>query len=477
MTTKSSNTPHDYDSAKQAARILNNQGFEAYIIGGAVRDLWLDRHPKDFDLVTDATPEQIMHIDEFDRALYKDTAQAFGITRVLFTHQDKAGEIEIATFRQDIEAHLGRKATKIKFATLEDDIQRRDFTINALALNPATNQLIDYVGGVDDLDNKIVRFIGEPGARIQEDPLRIMRAVRFKNHLGFAYEPETYRAIQQAVEQGNVADIATDRLRNELTALLLHPSRRQAMQDLDRLGILEKVLPEVTAGKGADQPAKYHAEGDVWQHELLILDYLPEHPSKRLAWAALLHDIGKPATLKHASDRIRFDRHYTIGAEMAQKVLKRLNFSKKDTGDITWIIHYHMAIDDLPEMRLSRQQRMLGNPAFADLLELHRADAAASWQPGKPHGVKPKFAAIEKLWHEYQTKPPEHQQPSLKRDLGIDGNWVIKNFGKEFHLTGPVIGKVLEELDTYYRDEGSKNEKTYKTKARLLLSQENKHHS
>lgn len=467
MTTE--HLPHDYDSAKYAAQILNDHGFQAYIIGGAVRDLWLDRHPKDFDLVTDATPEQIIQVEEFDRSLYKDTAQAFGITRVRFTHEGKAGEMEIATFRQDIEAHLGRRATKIKFATLEDDVLRRDFTINALALNPATNQLVDYVGGVDDLHNKIVRFIGQPAARIQEDPLRIMRAVRFKNHLGFKYDDETFQAIKQAVEEGKVAEIATDRLRNELTALLIHPTRRQAMQDLDRLGILTKVLPEVTAGKGTDQPHKYHAEGDVWRHELLILDQLPDHPSKRLAWAALLHDIGKPATVTHAPDRIRFDQHYTVGAEMARDILKRLNFSKKDMDDITWMIHYHMAIDDLPDMRPSKQQRMLGHPAFADLLELHRADAAASWRPGQPHGIKPKFAQLEKLWQEYQSKTPEHQQPSLKRDLGIDGHWVIKNFGHMYKLSGQTIGKVLEELDDYYRDEGIRDEKAYLSKVHNIM--------
>lgn len=468
---KQSDTSHDYDSAHQAAQILNEHGFEAYIIGGAVRDLWLDRHPKDFDLVTDATPEQIIQLNEFDRSLYKDPAQAFGITRVHFTHNGKSGEIEIATFRQDIEAHLGRRATKVKFATLEDDVLRRDLTINALALNPATNQLVDYVGGIDDLDSKIVRFIGDPKARIQEDPLRIMRAVRFKNHLEFQYDQGSFEAIKRAAEQGKVADIATDRLRSELTALLIHPTRRQAMQDLDRLGILEKVLPEVTAGKGTNQPHDYHAEGDVWRHELLILDQLPDHPSKRLAWAALLHDIGKPATITHAPDRIRFDRHYTIGAEMARAILKRLNFSKKDTNDITWMIHYHMAIDDLPDMRPSNQQRMLGHPAFEDLLELHRADAAASWRPDQPHGVKPKFAQLEKLWHDYQSKPPEHQQPSLKRDLGIDGHWVIKNFGQEYNLSGQTIGKVLEELDDYYRDHADKNEQTYLSKAQNTLKQ------
>lgn len=469
--------PHDYESATLAAEILNGHDFDAYIIGGAVRDLWLGREPKDFDLVTNATPEQIMGIPEFKKSKYKDTAQAFGVTRVRFFHRDTSNELEIATFRKDIEAHRGRKATKVEFAELEDDVMRRDLTINALALDPSTNLVIDYVNGIDDLENKSVRFIGKPEERIREDPLRIMRAVRFKNHLNFSYHPETIKAIKEAIGHGYVETIATDRLRDELTNLLVHPSRRQAILDLNEFGILELVLPEVTAGKGVSQPPQFHTEGDVWQHELLILDYLPANPSKRLAWAALLHDIGKgPTSIKphNAKGRIRFDRHYAVGAEMSKAVLKRLKFSNHDTKDITWMIYSHMAIDDLPAMRPSHQQRMLGHPAFEDLLELHRADAASSWRPNKPHGVKPKFRSIEHLWHQYQSKTPELRQPSLKRDLGIDGTWLINQFGDEFDVaSGPVIGKVLHELDEWYRDEGVRNKKMYIAKTRQLLKHSN----
>jgi poly(A) polymerase len=466
---------HDYKLARQAAKVLSRHGFAAYIIGGAVRDLWLGRYPKDFDLVTNALPEQIMAITEFKRSRYKDTAQAFGVTRVKFTHQGVSNELEIATFRQDIEAHRGRKATKVVFAELEDDIDRRDFTINALALDPSTNQVIDYVGGIDDLDNKLVRFIGEPAARIQEDPLRLMRAIRFKNHLGFAYHPATAQAIKRGAGQGQVELIAVDRLRDELTNLLLHPSRRQAIFDLNEFGILQRVLPEVTAGKGVAQPPQFHAEGDVWQHELLILDYLPPEPGKRLVWAALLHDIGKVPTStkpRNAQDRIRFNRHYAVGAEMAKTILRRLRFSNHDIRDIAWIIYNHMTIDDLPAMRPSHQQRLLGHPAFEDLLELHRADAAASWRPGQPHGTKPEFRKIEHLWRLYQAKTPERQQPSLKRDLGIDGKWLLERFGGKTSLaSGPQLGKILRELEEWYQDEGVKDPEAYAAKTRQLLNE------
>jgi len=194
-----------------------------------------------------------------------------------------------------------------------------------------------------------------------------------------------------------------------------------------------------------------------------------------LAWAALLHDIGKgPTSIKphDPNDRIRFHRHHAVGAEMAKTILKRLKFSNRDVKDISWMIYHHMSIDDLPIMRPTHQQRMLGHPAFEDLLELHRADAAASWRPNRPHGVKPQFRTLEHLWHQYQSKTLELRQPSLKRDLGIDGTWLLDKFGDEFNLAGsPVIGQVLRELDEWYRDEGVRDKKAYLEKARQLLRQ------
>lgn len=463
--------PHDYPAARRAAGILSSHGFDAYIIGGAVRDLWLGRQPKDFDLVTNARPEQIIRIAEFRQSKYKDTAQAFGVTRVNFSHEGTEGELEIATFRKDLEAHRGRKATKIAYAELEDDVWRRDFTINALALDPLSGQVIDYVGGIGDLERKLIRFIGRPSERIQEDPLRIMRAIRFKNQLGFSYDPDTAQAIMTAAQDGQVEKVAVERLRDELTSLLMHPSRRQAVRDLYEFGILERLLPEVTAGKNVDQPRQFHAEGDVLQHELLILDCLPAGPSRRLAWAALLHDIGKPPTAtppRSADDRIRFNRHYAVGAEMAQTILKRFRFSTKDINDITWMIHNHLAIDDLPAMRPSRRRRMLDHPAFADLFELHQADAAASRRPGQPPHT-PAFAEIERLWQEHLHKKPHERRPSLKRDLGIDGDWLLKNLGNAGLKPGPAVGAILESLEEWYQDKGDKDPKVYLKKARGML--------
>lgn len=244
--------------------------------------------------------------------------------------------------------------------------------------------------------------------------------------------------------------------------------------DLYELGILGRLLPEVTAGVGVAQPPQFHAEGDVWQHELLILDYLPANPNRQLVWAALLHDIGKGPTSRkprQAKARIRFDRHYAVGAEMAKTALRRLNFSNHDINNITWMIYHHMSIDDLPAMRPSHQQRLMGHPAFADLLELHKADAAASWRPNTPHDNRPEFPAIQKLWNQYQSQAPEIRQPSLKRDLGIDGNWLIDNFGAQLPADNShLIGVILSELDEIYRNQGIKDKSFYYQKARQLLA-------
>lgn len=461
---------HTLESAKWVADILNVHGFDAYIVGGAVRDMYLGRSPKDFDVATNATPHQLMELSEFARSRYKDTAQAYGVTRIRFTQGDQQVEMEVATFRRDVDAHKGRKQTKVTYAELEEDVLRRDFTINALAFDPRTEQIIDYVGGLEDLDAGVVRFIGDPGVRIREDPLRVLRAIRFKNQLGFTYDAATAAAIHQAVAQGVIERIAIDRVRSELTRMFIHSSRRQAMEDLAEFDIMGRILPEVMAGRGVPQPYEFHAEGDVWQHELLIMDYLPARPSSRLAWAALLHDIGKVPTYTPATpgDRIRFNRHYAVGAEMAKTMLRRLRFSNRETSDIYWMIYHHMAVDDIVQMRPSHRRRMFEHPAFGDLLALHRADAAASWRPGEPHDA-PDFTEIDALWRDYQAHRTEHGQPSLKGDLGIDGHWLRRKFGHDTRLSGPMMRMILQDLNDWYHDEGVTDELAYEQRVVRLL--------
>lgn len=453
----------ELQSAAALVSLLEANGFEAYIVGGAVRDMLLGRPVKDVDIVTNARPEQILALEDLQQASFKDTAQAYAVTRVHFHGK----MFEVATFRRDINAHQGRKATEVAYATLSEDLQRRDFTINAIALRAGTNEIVDEVGGLADLEAKYICFIGDPARRIQEDTLRIIRAVRFKAVLGFQYEAATYEALQRAVAEGKGEAIARDRLRMELTSMLVSPARRAAIIELDKLGILERILPEITAGKGVEQPRRYHAEGDVWQHQLETMNMLPPHPSAQLAWAALLHDIGKAKTRQGEGEAATFHEHYSVGAEMARALLKRLHFSKKDVEAIVWMIDHHMNIDDLPNMRRSKQLEMLGHPAFADLLALHKADAAASW-PGRKRTQPVFFPQLEALWHDYQTIPYEQRQPSLKHDVGIDGRWLQQEWGP---IAGQRLGRILADLKEWYHDTGITDIEAYRRKVDELMQQ------
>lgn len=466
-----------YAAAVKASLVLNEAGYEAYLIGGAVRDILLGNLPKDFDLVTNAKPEQVAELSELQPARFQDAAVAFGVSRVLvevtFNRQIYRSAIEIATYRRDIEAYLGRKATKIEFSHLEDDVLRRDFSVNALAFDPLNDYLLDYVNGLSDLDQQLIKFIGEPKDRIKEDPLRILRAIRLKNQLGFNYDIKTREALKQAISQGWLAKIAIDRMRGEITRLIIHPSRRLALVDLDTLGALKKILPEVTACKGIKQPPQFHSEGDVFEHTMLAMEALEVPVSALLAWATLLHDIGKPLTQKMplaAGLRIRFDKHYVVGAELAKHVLKRLNFSKKNSGAIAWMVHNHLSIDDLPKMRPGHRYNMMSHQAFADLMKLHRADANATLNrhsSGTIDAAHKTFPEIEHLWEQFQFE--SHTQPlNLKAEFGIDGHWLKEHFKLE---DGAALGKILNRLNEAYVNGEIKSVGNAKSKVKSLLKQ------
>ena len=448
-----------YDAAQMAAKHLEAAGFEVFIIGGAVRDILLGKTPKDFDLVTDAKPDEILKLEGFGKSHYKDTSQAYGVSRVYVDLDDENGQthsiqLELATYRRDIEAHLGRTQTKVAFASLEEDVKRRDFTINALALNPDTSQVIDLVNGLEDLEHRILRFIGEPDIRIQEDPLRLLRAIRLKNQLGFSYEAQTERAIKQAIKTGALKDIANDRVGFELSSMLMHENRIFNLRDLDNFGVMSELLPEAAKLKGVQQPPDLHAEGDVWQHTMLAMQFLPSILSPRLAWATLLHDAGKAVTVKsekETGDRIRFSEHHAAGADIAKSILKRLGFGKRFREDVAWMIHHHIGIDNLPHMRPGRAKQFMSHPAFEDLLELHKADAHAAWSKdadGVIDTTEADFSELERLWRDFQAQRHRHP-PSLKRDLGIDGAWLMQEFGIE---SGPRIGEILTELHERHLD-------------------------
>ena len=352
--------------ALRVVETLRRAGFQALLAGGCVRDLALGRIPKDWDVATDARPEEVA-------ALFEHTVPVgaqFGISVVMLNE----GDYEVARFRRDGPYRNGRWPASIEPADARADAQRRDFTINGLFYDPASGAILDYVGGQQDLDAKVIRAIGDPAARFAEDYLRLLRAVRFAARLGFTIEPATWDALCARVEC--IVGVSAERVRDELTLLLTEGGAVRGLRLLDESGLLKVVLPEVAAMRGVPQEAEFHPEGDVWTHVLLLFEYLDE-PSAELAWSALLHDIGKPATMVQA-ERIRFHGHDAVGANMAAAICGRLRMSNEARRLICTLVADHMRISHVRQMRPSTLMRLLREPHFPELLQLHRADCLAS---------------------------------------------------------------------------------------------------
>ena len=355
--------------------ILRKAGHEAYMAGGCVRDMLLGTEPKDIDIVTSAKPDEIEDLLEHTIPIGKE----FGVILAL----KNGHKFEVATFRSDAGYSDGRRPDAIEFTNAKEDAFRRDFTINALFYDPIEEKILDFVEGEKDLHERLIRFIGVPEDRIKEDHLRMLRAVRFKNNFGFQYHPDTYNAIKK--HAGLIARISKERIRDELNKMLMGANAEQGFEELFELGLLDHIAPEMVRMKGVGQPSIYHHEGDVWDHSKLSLknltseeadpDPLPEVISLNLRWATILHDIGKPDTFKYENERIRFDGHAERGAEIAQSLLKKLKFPKKDIERIAWLIEHHMMVVPLMEMPEKRQRHWFLLEGFPELLELYRADA------------------------------------------------------------------------------------------------------
>ncbi len=354
------------EGALRIVRTLRDAGYQALLAGGCVRDMVLQIEPADWDVATDADPQVVM--DLFAHTV--PVGVQFGIVVVLLDE----GEYEVARFRRDGVYLDGRHPKEVEYSGAEEDARRRDFTINGMFYDPFEERIIDYVGGRQDIERRVVRAIGEAPQRFADDYLRMLRAVRFAARLAFEIEGETRRAI--AEHAGHIRQISAERVRDELTKMLVEGRAASAMQTLLELGLLAEVLPEVVAMDGVPQPPEFHPEGDVWTHVKMLLDGL-DGPSAALAWAALLHDIGKPLTYEVA-DRIRFNKHDVVGAAMATEVCQRLRMSKADTEAISALTAQHMRFRNVKEMRASKLKRFLRQPVFAELLELHRLDCLAS---------------------------------------------------------------------------------------------------
>jgi poly(A) polymerase len=471
-----------FGAALQVLATLREAGYEAYLAGGCVRDLLLGREPADYDVATSATPDVVLNI--FPRTFA--VGAHFGVVLVAQkpeTSSKKSApqQVEVATFRSDGAYSDGRHPDEVRYTlSAAEDVQRRDFTINGLLLDPLkiehslgwgavlkgtgvslhvanaakegasalervsfTPQLsfeslrhavVDHVGGLADLDAGILRAIGEPRRRFQEDQLRLLRAVRFAARFGFTIEPATSAAIRQLTPR--IAAVSRERIRDELTKMLTEGKARRAFALLDETGLLAEVLPEIARMKGVAQPPQYHPEGDVWIHTLLLLAQLPTGCPLPLAWGALLHDVGKPPTFRIAPDRIRFDGHVEVGVAIGAEICRRLRFSNEDTRQILALIENHMRFADAPRMKDSTLKRFFRLNAFDQHLALHRMDCLAAHgnldlydfvreryeaTPAEVVRPRPLLTGRELIAAGYTPGPPFHEMLAVVEDAQLEG--------------------------------------------------------
>jgi len=417
-------TVNSRELANSICDTLSRHGHQALLVGGCVRDLLLNREPADYDVNTDATPERVLQL--FPDGI--SVGAQFGVVLVL----RDAAKVEVATFRSDVGYSDGRHPDRVIYSkTPQEDVARRDFTINGLLMRHNTGDVLDYVGGQDDLHAGLIRAIGDPALRFAEDKLRMLRAIRFAAHFGYAIEPATFTAIQQRAPEIHV--VSPERIREELTKLLTEGAARRGFELLDESGLLLQLLPDISAMKGVPQPPEFHPEGDVWIHTRLMLEGLPAGASPTLAWGVLLHDVGKPPTFRPASDtgdRIRFDGHAEVGVKMATEICHRLRFSNDDTQQILALVANHMKFKDVGQMRKSTIKRFVRLPAFSEHLELHRLDCLAS------HG---RLEAYQALTNFLAETPPEQIRPP-RLLTGVD----LQDMG---YVPGPHFQRMLTALE------------------------------
>jgi poly(A) polymerase len=346
---------------------LRQEGYESYLAGGCVRDMLLRKTPQDYDITTNAKPNDIVRI--FPKTI--PVGAQFGVMLVII----EGRTFEVATFRQDGPYLDGRRPAHVRYGSLQEDILRRDFTINGMVYDPIADRIIDIVGGQRDLENKLVRAIGSPRARFEEDRLRMLRAVRFAASLGFAVESETFRAICELAP--GIGQISWERIGDEITRILTEGGAKVGFELLDQTGLLKILLPEIDALKGVEQSPEYHPEGDVLTHTLLTLGHL-DAPSETLAYGCLFHDVAKRLCLRREGERLTFYGHTEKGAEMAEQALKRLKRSRTTRERVSYLVRSHLRHTQAPKMRLSTLKRFLGEEGIEELLELTRIDALSA---------------------------------------------------------------------------------------------------
>lgn len=418
-------------TALQIVKKLKKHGYEAYWAGGCVRDLLLGVEPKDYDIVTSAKPDEI-------KKILKTTIEVGREFGVMVANYGKY-HFEVATFRSEGKYKDARRPDKVFWSSAKEDAKRRDFTVNGMFYDPVLKKIIDYVDGQTDLKNRIIRFIGNTNDRIKEDHLRILRAVRFKNTLGFKYEKRALEAVKNNAYL--IESVSKERIRDELNKMFYHKNRANALEDLSNTGLLKYILPEIEKLKGIPQPKIYHKEGDVFIHTIWTLRALADQTPLTLIWAALLHDSGKPATISFPhdkNDRIRFNKHVKYSAGIASKLCRRLKFPNIERDLIVWLVKSHMILGDIPKMGLAKQRRWLMDRRFPWLLKLAKADALGT-KPANLVLYQKNLQLYEKVkkLHEIEKKQPKHLPLISGKDL-------IYHF--KFN-EGPEIGRLLKIIE------------------------------
>jgi poly(A) polymerase len=412
------------EMANSICDTLRRNGYQALLVGGCVRDLLLDREPADYDVTTDARPDQVM-------ALFSESVSVGAQFGVILIPRDGL-KVEVATFRSDVGYSDGRHPDSVVYSkTPQEDVRRRDFTINGLLMRHDSGEVLDYVSGQADLNAKVIRAIGEPDRRFTEDKLRMIRAVRFAARFGFEIEAETFRAIRRHIAE--IHQVSPERLREELTKMLTEGAARRAFELLDETCLLQQVLPEIGTMKGVEQPPQFHPEGDVWIHTLMMLEGLPANAAPTLAWGVLLHDVGKPPTFQSAAetgDRIRFNNHVEVGVRMAEAICERLRFSNEDTQQILALVNNHMKFSAVEEMRASTLKKFVRLPHFEEHLALHRLDCLSSHRHLDSYEFVRRFVEVT---------PPEQVRP--ERLLTGDD---LQSMGFQ---PGPLFSQILRALE------------------------------
>lgn len=413
-----------YRVAKEIVSTLRNKGYEAYCVGGCARDMVMGQAPWEYDITTSATPEQVAEIFSHTVPI----GASFGVMLVIKDEYT----FEVATFRKDESYSDGRHPDSVTYSDdVEEDVLRRDFTINGMLYDPVKEEVIDHTGGLDDIEAGVIKAIGEPVKRFTEDKLRMMRAVRFSSRYGFKIEEKTYEAILELAPE--IIQVSQERIRDELVKIISQENPGAGLMLLSQTGLLNMILPEVEKMRGVEQPPEFHPEGDVFIHTCLVLDKLYENTggevSPELALGALLHDVGKPPTYS-VSDRIRFNAHDRVGAEMSKSICKRLKLSNKQADTIYELIREHLKFKDVFKMRKSTLKRFIGMEDFDLHLELHLADCQAS------HGLRDAYDFV-------MEKLDEFGEEEIKPKPLIGGQELIEMGYKP----GPLFSEILNAVE------------------------------